>query len=404
MKKLLISSLAGLALSVSAMANSDLGMTKDIVSANNQFALDLYKQVNQKDQNIFFSPYSISSALTMTYEGAKSKTAQEMREVLHLPKDAQKLKEAYSTLNRYYNANEREVRLSVANALWANNDFSFNQNYFKTVEDYYDARVENLDFSKGEAARQTINNWVEEKTNQKIQNLIPAGMLSPDSKLVLTNAIYFKGAWSDQFDEFLTREKTFKLTVKESIKVPMMEQTTNFNYLEDKNMQMLKMGYKGGETSMVILLPKENITTFEKSLSLETLEKIKELNHQSYHAMSLVNVRLPKFKLESNYSLKEHLSKLGMNAAFNNADFSGMSDQSQGLKIGKVLHKAFIEIDESGTEAAAATIVMMETGAAADMETPKIIDFHADHPFVFIIQDNVTGNILFMGKVSDPRS
>ncbi|MDY6959791.1 MAG: serpin family protein, partial [Halobacteriota archaeon] len=281
-------------------------------------------------------------------------------------------------------------------------DYPFLDDYFSTVEEYYGGKATNLDFrSDTENSRITINDWVEEKTDGRIKDLIPPGILKPSTRLVLTNTIYFKANWSSQFDTELTREQDFKLDSGGKVKVEMMHKTDSFNYGETGDLQILEMPYKGNDLSMLILLPKEGILSkggdideLEDSFSLENIDDWKEnMNWE------LVEVSLPKFKFETKYFMKDDLKEMGMPTAFKypEADFTGMSPTDE-LAIDKVIHQTFIEVNEAGTEAAAATAMMNAMGIS--LSGPKT--FTADHPFIFIIQEKETGTILFLGRVSDP--
>ena len=349
---------------------------------------------------MFFSPYSISTALAMTYEGAKGQTAEEMQSVFHFPEDDDERRLGYAGLYNELNEQDKEYKLSTANALWAQQDFVFLDNYFDVVEGYYGGKVTNLDFIKNtEKSRVTINDWVEDKTNDKIKDLIPKGAINSMTKLVLTNAIYFKGQWARQFDKDDTSDQDFKITSDNIVKVPMMQcayDEAEFNYAENNDLQILELSYSGDDLSMLIFLPKDNdIKTFEDSITVEQLTKWKKnLRKQE------VNVFIPKFKFETKYFMAETLKEMGMPIAFSSsADFSGMTG-IRDLYISAVIHQAFVEVNEEGTEAAAATAVVMKLESVA--ESVSIPTFRADHPFVFMIQEKETGNILFMGRVSDP--
>ena len=373
----------------------------NVVNANNQFALDLYSKYKSKEGNIFFSPYSISTALAMTYEGAKRETAQEMQSVFHFSEDNNTRRGGYADLYSEINKKDKKYKLHTANALWAEKDFHFSNDYFNVVEQYYNGKVTNLNFKQeAEKSRKTINNWIEDQTNNKIKDLIPTGVIDGLTRLVLTNAIYFKGEWVEQFNKDDTKSKDFKITPDNIIKVPLMRRTDDkaiFNYIDDSNLQILEMPYSGEDLSMLVLLPKNNnLKALEDSLSVEKLSKWKEdLKEQR------VNIYIPKFKFETKYFMTETLKEMGMPIAFSpSADFSGMTGEKN-LFISDVIHQAFVDVNEEGTEAAAATAVVMKLTASPN--APIIPTFRADHPFIFIIQQNNTGNILFMGKVVDPR-
>jgi serpin B len=375
---------------------------KLIVDANNQFAFELYAKFNEqsKDNNIFYSPYSILTALTMTYEGARGKTAEEMRSVLHIPEDPDARRPNFASIYNDINKKDKPYKLSTANALWAQKDYRFLEEYIQCVEKYFGGKVTNLDFAgASEQSRQTINKWVEDQTNNKIKDLIPPGLLNAYTRLVLTNAIYFKGTWVKQFDEKDTREEDFTTSSGKTTKVPMMRLTgdnAKFKYGETDEIQVLEMPYSGDELSMLIILPKaEDLAGVEESLSLEVLAGWQDMLYEQR-----VDIFIPKFKFETKYFIAENLKEMGMPTAFGStADFSGM-DGTKALFIQNVVHQAFVEVNEEGTEAAAATGVVMGITSARPI-TPV---FRADHPFIFMIINNSTGNILFMGRVSDPST
>jgi serpin B len=371
---------------------------QETVDANNLFAFDLYARYRSQSGNLFFSPHSISSALAMTYEGAKGQTAEEMRLVLHLPEDIEKVRSGFEGINKEINRASKMYRLTTANALWAQKDYPFVEEYFTTIEKYYGGKATNLDFiTETERSRVTINNWVEDKTYKRIKDLIPKGVLDPMTRMVLTNAIYFKANWSSQFEAENTRDAKFKLGTGKETDVRMMHQTHYYNYGETDDLQILEMDYLGNELSMLVLLPKENdIAAIESVLSKE---KIAEWKKDMMSAEVIVS--FPKFKFETKYFMSSDLKAMGMPTAFSelDADFTGMSPTDE-LYISEVIHQTFVEVAEYGTEAAAATAVVMKATSARPSEEPKF--FTADHPFIFIIQQKSTGNILFMGRMSDP--
>jgi serpin B len=387
--------------------------TNSVVEANNQFAIDLYAKYKSENGNIFFSPYSISSALALTYEGARGKTADEMQAVLHLSKDEAQRRAAFFETYSQINREDKLYELHTANALWAQKDFPFLKEYLNVIEQYYGGKAKNLDFIKEtRQARLTINQWVEEQTNNKIKDLIPENCLGVVTRLVLTNAVYFKGKWLKQFDKINTQYEDFqgtgpvteyggsKVNVMVKIKVPMMRLTgeeAEFNYAETKDMQILELPYIGDELSMLIFLPKKN--------DVEGLEALLDIKNILSWRNNLVNRRvdifMPKFKFDTKYFMAGVLIEMGMKAAFlaDEADFSGMTGKKD-LYINKVIHQAFVDVNEEGTEAAAATAVTMAYNGMTMPEKAKI--FRVDHPFIFIIQERKTGNILFMGRVNNP--
>jgi len=374
---------------------------QSVVAANNMFAFDLYKKLVSKktnpDENVFFSPFSISSALAITYEGAKEKTAEEIKTVFFFPESIDTLRNGYLVVNTGINAGDADYDLHIANALWAENTYPFLNDYITTAEEYYSADLTNLDFiNKPEESRLTINKWAEEKTEEKIKNLIPAGMIDPLTRLVITNAIYFKGTWVKQFDKNNTCEADFITSSGETVKVPMMQRTDEdaiYGYAENDEFQILRMPYEhecGKELSMIAVLPKDNdLRAVEKTLDADTLAEAEGLLKTEQ-----VYVYFPKFRIETEYTLSDTLKEMGMPTAFSPAaDFSGM-DGTTDLFISDVVHKAYVDVNEEGTEAAAATAVVMQLTAAAHKEPIPV--FRADHPFIFLIQDNETGNILFL--------
>jgi len=372
-----------------------------VVNANNQFAFNMYSELAKGNGgNIFFSPYSISTAFAMVYEGARGQTAEEMQQVFRFPADENVRRPAFASVYNHLNSGSKDYQLSTANALWTHKDYTFLPEYLGTVEKYYGGKATNLDFvMETEKSRKIINDWVEKQTNDKIKDIIPPAFLSPMSRLVLTNAIYFKGNWEWEFDKAYTAERDFKITVTNIIKTPMMymdPEKTTFNYADAGDLQILELPYKGEEISMLILLPTENLESIEPSLNSEKIKELKEEMQET----KLDAIYLPKFEFDTKYFMEGQLSSLGMPLAFSwpGADFSGM-DGTKMLYIGGVIHQAFVKVDEKGTEAAAATVIGMKVGAGM----PRNL-FRADHPFIFIIQERATGNILFMGRVIDPTA
>jgi len=369
----------------------------EIAKANNAFALDLYARLSNRPGNLFFSPASISTALAMTYAGARGETAQEMAATLHFTIEAQRLHPAFGALLRDLNnqGKKNRYRLSVANALWAQQGHSFLPEFVELTKTDYGAGVHDVDFvGAAEAARQTINTWVEKQTEDKIKDLMPRGIVSPDTRLVLTNAIYFKGNWQAQFNKEQTHESPFQVAADQKVNAPFMNQTGKFKYLDGDTFQALELPYAGKDLAMIALLPKQpdGLTDFEKQLSaaklVDWLHKMRETE---------VIVSLPKFKLTSEFGLKETLTAMGMQLAFSSsADFSGM-DGKRDLFLSAVIHKAFVDVNEEGTEAAAATGVGIRTLAVRVKPM-----FRADHPFLFLIQDRRSGSILFLGRLANP--
>jgi len=374
-----------------------------ISQANDQFAFDLYSRLDTAPGNIFFSPYSISSALTMTYEGARHQTADQIRTVLHLPSDEVDWRSDLTAFIQKMNKADRSYELSTANALWAQRKYPFKDEYLKLIKTSYFAEARNLDFvTDPEASRVTINNWVSANTKDRIKDLLPPRSITPDTRLVITNAVYFKGKWEAPFEKENTRPDAFWVTPDQSVQTDMMQvQGKSFNYMENDQAQVLQLPYQGNELSMVIVLPRsKDIQDLDKTLTAGTLKQ-----WQESMILQEINVFIPKFKMDWHLEMGNILAAMGMELAFDpgKADFSGMSDKMPdgNLYIGAVFHKAWIDTNEEGTEAAAATAVLMVAGSAYNPQGPKV--FRADHPFFFVIQENATGHILFMGRVSDPR-
>lgn len=383
-------------------ANNPKQNTSDpesITNNNNAFAIELYQQVKSKKDNIFFSPFSISTALAMTYAGAATGTELEMAKTLHFDPNTKNFHSAYKIYLEKIKANYSDgVTLNIANKLWGQKDFPFVANFMNTTKEYYDATSENLDFiGKTEESRQTINKWIEAETNNKIQNLLAPGMISIKTKLVLTNAIYFKGTWENKFDKKNTLEQEFKKNDGTIVKAPFMNQTIKTSYIENNTLTAVRLSYKGYKQSMIIFLPKETVG-FEKMEKEFTAENYNQWR-KTFKACEAV-LSIPKFKTDFAIQLSDQLRMMGMKNAFSdNADFSRMS--KTGIHISNVIHKAFVEVNEEGTEAAAATAVIMAQNRAV-IERDPIIQFTADHPFLYMITDNSTGSILFMGTIMDP--
>ncbi len=369
----------------------DIVDVTNAVSANNAFAIDFYSQISHdSENNLFFSPWSISTAAAIVYEGARGNTADEMQLVFGFASDPISRQSEFQTANYLLNQKNSEYKLDIANGLWIQEGFVPHTNYVDIARTYYDSKVDTVDFRTN--GIDVINEWVSQKTQEKIKDLFPPGP-RPDTKLAITNAIYFNGTWEKPFKVERTMDVPFWITPEQSIDVPMMHlQTTYLNSTWTENLQIVQLPYQGDTLSMLIILPheKDGISSVEENLSAENLTA-----WQNSLYMSKVNVSIPKFELETDYDLKPILGNLGMIDAFSEkiADFSGMSDAD--LFIDEAVHKAFVNVNEKGTEAAAAT------GFGIALESaPQIIQ--ADHPFLFVIQDDTTGNILFIGRVTNP--
>lgn len=388
------------------------GQQFDLVTGNTAFALKLYAALRQDaDGNMLVSPYSISQALAMTYAGAKGETATQMAEVLSFTVPQPALHEEFSALNADMitrgnaEANEDNTEtaraLRIANALWGEQTFPFNPDYDAQIEQYYGAGLQPTDFANApEEARGEINDWVADQTEDRIENIVPEGSITPDTRLVLANAIWFYGGWAETFSEDSTEDGEFFLTDGSTVTVPFMYNWTHLPYAHGNGFQIVEFPYQGSGFTFTVILPDEGtFDTFEENLDPAALNAaIAQLSTTE------VRVYLPKFEFEFGTSLAQTLHALGMEDAFNpdRADFTGMVDGTPPapLYIGDVLHKAFISVDENGTEAAAATVIIMEAGAAPAEEDP--IDLRIDRPFLFAIRDTQTGTLLFLGRVTNP--
>lgn len=371
--------------------------------AGNAFAWDLFHQLGQRPGNLFFSPASIDLALVMTWTGAREGTAADMGRVLHLDgRQAgrpETVSAAYGQLQRSLVPTDGRSTLQVANRLWGLPGFPFRSEFLQTLERDFAAGLEAVDFQGDpEGARQTINAWVEENTGNKIRDLLPPGSLGPNHRLVLTNAVYFLADWQRKFQGSDTRERPFFLADGQEIAWPAMHQTTPFAYAADDLAQVVVLPYRSGALEMVVVLPRgrDGLAELEQRLDEALLE-----GWLAAAAETRVRLQLPKFTLTGEFSLNRELGALGMGAAFSPAaDFSGMAPGG-GLFISDVIHKSFIDVFEEGTEAAAATAVNIRV---TSMPAPQeAVDFIADHPFVFLIRHVSSGQVLFLGRLADPR-
>jgi serpin B len=369
------------------------------------FAVDLYGRLRAGNDNLIFSPASVSSALAMTYAGAAGRTTEEMKAVLHFTLDPDKLHAVNHKRLYIWNGGDgaqRSYELVVANSLWGQKDENWKPEFLAVLNDRYAAGLRQVDFVNGaEGARQAINHWVEQWTKGKITDLIPTGILTPNTRLVLADAIYFKGDWERKFDADATHPVPFHVSGGQTVRVSTMHQTNYFRYGEPEGVQVLELPYAGRDLSMIVLLPRkrDGLGALEATL---TSGRISQLTESL--GLEKVIVYLPKFKFDRSLDLEKPLAALGMKTAFdpNSADFSGMNGKRD-LFISNVVHKATIEVNEKGSEASAATAVVgVKKSVAEPKETRQAPVFLADHPFLFLIQDNLTGTLLFMGRVVDP--
>jgi serpin B len=390
-------------MTILAFGTAEEETVKALAEGNNTFAISLYKKLSNEKGNMFFSPYSISSALAMVYAGARGNTEAEMAKALNFQLAPKQLHQAFGEICRKtFFPKKKQYELSIANALWKQAGYKFNGQFLDIMKDHYAAGFYEVDFKKQpEKAAAMINTWTSKKTNGKIKKIISQEEIVSRQKFIITSAIYFKGYWKQEFDKLLTENMPFTMPNGDKIDIPMMNNTDYFGYNEEKNLQILEMDYLGDNLSMIILLPieKDGISLIEKEITAEKLKNWRDKIDERR-----VAVTMPRFKIGYSLDLAQSLETLGMKEAFSqtDADFSGLSDSGK-LYINMVMHFAYIDVDEKGTEAAAVTI----TGGATPVgifQIPEPIVFKADHPFLFLIRDKSNGSILFIGRVMDPRS
>jgi len=380
---------------------AELADTAALVAGNSAFAFKLGRAIEHAGANVIFSPWSISAALAMTYAGARGETECEMAAALNFMLEPERLHPAFNSLEaqliRQAEEQGKGFILRTVNAIWGQKGFEFLPGFLDVLAQNYGAGINLVDFiKKTEESRAAINTWVSDKTAGKIPELVGRGAVNTLTRLVLTNAIYFKGAWKHPFEPHRTSDGLFRLPDGEEIFVPMMYQTRLFAYSETEGCQAVELPYKGGQASMLLILPgRGEFDAFSRTLEVEKLGSITAgLKPRD------VTLTMPRFKFEFSLSLKQALSKLGMASAFTSqADFSGMSGDSE-LYLQDVLHKAFVAVDEEGTEAAAATAVMV----GIKMYMPLSVRMTLDRPFIFLIRHNATGTILFAGQVANPAA
>ncbi|MGP8215436.1 MAG: serpin family protein [Bacteroidia bacterium] len=396
-----------LALLFSAIFNTINAQTIEItVDSNNVFAFKLFN-VLKSDHNLIFSPFSISSALAMTYAGARGETEKQMSHVLCFGMQQEPLHNNFESIIKTIEMdNGDSIRLNIANSLWAQNSYHFLDSYFTLVKTNYHNELNYVDFiNEPEKARLDINSWVEQKTNDKIKDLLPEGSIDGMVRLVLVNALYFHGAWKWAFNPISTRKDIFYLNRTDTVLTDFMENmeerqhyVAEYNYYEDNKFQVVEIPYNNDKLAMLIFLPNEigDINEMENNFTLGYYTRV--LRHMK---ADLVNLSIPKFKTTMDFNLANTLSKMGMPIAFaDTANFSGMTGNKD-LYISEVFHKAFINVTEQGTEAAAATAIVMSAQSASI--PPPTKTFKADHPFIFILFDYDTGTILFMGELKNPQ-
>ncbi|HUU01829.1 MAG TPA: serpin family protein [Myxococcota bacterium] len=379
----------------------------ELADGNNAFALEFYQRMCQdSDGNVFVSPYSISLALAMTFSGARGDTAQAMVDVMHYTLGQDGLHPAFDWLDLELQSRadppdeyaDDGFKLRITNAVWGQTGYPFLAPFLDVLAQYYGAGLRLCDFSADpDQCRLTINDWVAKQTMDKIKDLLPPNSLDTLTRMVLTNAIYFKAAWNSPFELEDTTAGEFSLAGGSGVSVQMMNQVEDFYYSEGANYQAVELPYDGEQLSMLVIVPRPGqFETFD-SQQFDTGMLGQIIAGLEY---KLVTLSLPKFSFDFGGSIKAALADLGMGVAFSasQADFSGMTDAEQ-LYIGDVIHKAFVAVDEAGTEAAAATAVIMSGTGMPDEVTLTV-----DRPFIFLIRDNPTGTILFIGRVLDPSA
>jgi serpin B len=402
---LLIGSLLSLCKSPKiSTSQTDIQLSKytleSLAESNNLFAIDLFNQVQSKSENLIFSPYSIGTVMAMIYSGSAGNTAKEMREVLYFPRQELLDPVEATMLKSLMTTDTMEgTDFRLANAIWAQEGFSFLPSYMQRLERHYHAPLTLMDFmnlTNREENRKKINHWVEDHTNNRIRDLIQPGILDANTRLVLTNAVYFNGGWMYPFDKNSTAASLFHVNKQESIKTDFMHQTGNFPYYEDEEIQAIGLPYKGDRMTLMVILPRsiEGWRMVSRIITHERLRLvISELGSRE------VRLALPKFRSELQVNLRQELTSMGMGTVFSrDADLSGMTGEKN-MFVDEVIHKAFIEVNEQGTEAAAATAAIIGLKSSL-REDP--VRFQADHPFVFILIDRQTGCIIFMGRLVKP--
>ncbi|XP_037375065.1 leukocyte elastase inhibitor-like [Talpa occidentalis] len=377
---------------------------EQLSAANSAFALDLFRTLSEDSPrgNLFFSPLSISSALAMVFLGTRGNTAAQVSKTLHFD-EVEKVHSRFQSLIAAVNKPDASYVLKLANRLYGETTYNFLPEFLASTQELYGAELASVDFQgNSEGARKVINQWVKEQTEGKIPEMLAAGVVGSMTKLVLVNAIYFKGSWQDEFRKEETRDAPFRLNKRETKIVKMMYQKKKllFGFIRPLKCRVLELPYKGGELSMVILLPddiEDESTGLEKIEQQLTLEKLHEWTKPKNMVHRDVHVHLPKFKLEETYDLSSHLARMGVEDLFSSskADLSGMTDTTD-IFISKMIHKSFVEVNEEGTEAVAITVGIFMRKSGIEQ------NFVADHPFIFMIRHNSSGSILFLGRLCSP--
>ena len=383
-----------------APPHASAGSATAITQGSNAFAFDLYAALRAQPGNLFLSPLSIETALSMVYVGSRSQTAQQMSAVLHLPADPHEVQSGFAAMLSSIQsaAKAHDYMLDIANGLWAQQGYPFLPAYLDAMRSAYSAEIDSLDFARDPAAiAARINSWVARRTQNKIKDLFTPSAFHPNTRLVLANAIYFKGSWASPFKSEFTHDDTFTASAGAKIQIRMMQQEGSFDYFDAGTYQLLELPYKGDTLAMDIFLPRklDGLAAFEQGLTAETLAAALGKLHPA-----MLRVELPRFTMSSSFELNRELASMGMPLAFTpGADFSGMSDRGRELFLSTVVHKAWVDVNEKGTEAAAATGIGIRATAII-----RYIDFRVDHPCLFLIRDLSSGAILFLGRLEHPAS
>ncbi|WP_050785791.1 serpin family protein [Pedosphaera parvula] len=377
---------------------------KPLVKGNTAFALELYAKVRSGEGNLAFSPYSISAAVGMTYAGARGETAIQIQQALHFPQNETNLPALFAQFDRTLQTAQSVggAQLNIANSLWPQKQYRFRPEFLELLKVNYRATITPLDYGREpEKAIRTINQWVDENTRHKIPEIVGPGDLNASTRMVLVNAIYFKGLWNTPFQESATRQDKFHVNAQRMLTVPFMNREGSFKYGENAQAKVLVIPYREHQFEMVLVLPQkqDGIAQLESTLNVTNLTAWTSVTEGQD-----VIVTVPKFKMSTGLGLTQTLQALGMRDAFDpgRADFSGMDGNPHYLYLSDAVHKAFIEVNEKGTEAAAATGMMVPMMGMAMEPPPKPREFRADHPFLFLIRESSTGCILFMGRVMEP--
>ena len=408
---------------VSALYAADRDLEPDVpeseltqlVNGNTAFAFNLYRQIDEAEGNLLFSPHSISTALGMTYAGARGETESQMAQTLHFTLPQDRLHPAFNALDLALSSRTNPgpgrigFQLNLVNSLWAQHDYELLQNYLDLVSMHYGSGIRPVDFVEGhEESRLRINDWISDQTEDRIENLIPQGVLNDFTRLVLVNAVYFNAPWEVAFDEAATAPHPFHLLDGSEADVPMMYESRKLRYARVDLFQLLDLPYEGGMYMTIILPDPGKLQQVESSLDSDSL-------NAAFEAMQLreVDLTMPKFEFDSQFRLKDSLAQMGMPDGFDpaHADLSGMDGRSCAdgdnpcLFISAAIHRAFVKVDEAGTEAAASTAIVVTQTSAPSEPPPPPIEFTVDRPFIFLIRDTdrLTSAILFIGRVVDPR-